>query len=144
MVRFFRSHPLQPDAGGDPAAPAAPDFPHTLVFGNSLYYWHQNVLVQHSETLKREYGMLLLDYPEGFVDINTEDAKRLQIRDGSRVRLAGVTGSALTTARVTHEVKAGMIFVPYFLREVRRQLLGELAQSPKGARVPACVRLDRV
>ncbi|MFB3818062.1 MAG: molybdopterin oxidoreductase family protein [Candidatus Methylomirabilales bacterium] len=123
---------------------ATEDYPFTLSFGHSLYYWHQNVLVRHSETLKREYGILLLDYPDGFVDINTEDARRLEIRDGARVRLVGVTGAALTTARVTPEVKAGMIFVPYFLREVREQLLGDLARSAKGSRLPACVRLERV
>src|ERR1035438_1685711 len=31
------------------------DYPFTLIFGHSLYYWHQNVLIRHSETLKREY-----------------------------------------------------------------------------------------
>jgi len=123
---------------------ASEDYPFVLGFGHSLYYWHQNVLVQHSETLKREYGILLLDYPEGFVDINADDAKRLQIRDGAKVRLVGVTGSAITTARVTHEVKSGMIFVPYFLREVREQLLGEAAHTPQASRMPACVRLERV
>jgi predicted molibdopterin-dependent oxidoreductase YjgC len=123
---------------------ATEDYPFTLSFGHSLYYWHQNVLVRHSETLKREYGILLLDYPDGFVDINTEDAARLRIRDGSRVRILGITGSACTAARVTPEVKAGMIFVPYFLREVREQLLGDLAHSPTGSRLPTCVRLEPV
>ena len=51
-------------------------YPLTLVFGHSLYYWNQNVLIQHSETLKREYRILLLDYPEGFVEMNPDDAKR--------------------------------------------------------------------
>lgn len=139
--RPFRFAPI-PRPSRPPCA--TQDYPFTLSFGHSLYYWHQNVLVQHSETLKREYQILLLDYPDGFVDVNTEDATRLGIRDGARVRLVGVTGSALTTARVTPEVKTGMIFVPYFLREVRDQLLGELARSPKGSRLPACVRLERV
>ena len=115
-----------------------------LVFGHSLYYWHQNVLIQHSETLKREYQILLLDYPEGFVDINADDAKRLEIRDGAKVRLVGVAGAAVTWARVTREVKSGGIFVPYFLREVREQLLGEAASSPRGGRMPVRVRLERV
>ena len=61
------------------------------MFGHSLYYWHQNVLVKHSETLKREYRILLLDYPEGFVEINPDDAKHLGIRDGQRIRLSGAT-----------------------------------------------------
>jgi formate dehydrogenase major subunit/formate dehydrogenase alpha subunit len=123
---------------------ASEDFPFVLSFGHSLYYWHQNVLVRHSETLKREYGILLLDYPDGFVDINADDAKRLEIRDGAKVQLVGVNGAAATTARVTPEVKAGMIFVPYFLREVREQLLGQAAHTPRGSRMPVCVRLERI
>ncbi|HEX7547376.1 MAG TPA: molybdopterin-dependent oxidoreductase, partial [Candidatus Methylomirabilis sp.] len=123
---------------------ASDDYPFTLSFGHSLYYWHQNVLIQHSETLKREYQILLLDYPEGFVDINADDAKRLEIRDGAKVRLVGVAGAAVTWARVTREVKSGGIFVPYFLREVREQLLGEAASSSRGGRVPVCIRLERV
>jgi predicted molibdopterin-dependent oxidoreductase YjgC len=123
---------------------ASLDYPFTLSFGHSLYYWHQNVLIRHSETLKREYQILLLDYPDGFVDINTDDARRLEIRDGAKVRLVGVTGAAVTTARVTVEVKSGMIFVPYFLREVREQLWGEAAAAARSSRVPVCVRLERV
>jgi predicted molibdopterin-dependent oxidoreductase YjgC len=109
---------------------ATPEFPFTLVFGHSVYYWHQNVLVKHSETLKREYRILLLDYPEGFVEINQDDAEQHEIGDGEKVRLRAATGSAVVTARVTHEVKAGTIFVPYFVREVGRQILGEVEQSP--------------
>ncbi len=127
-----------------PAPCVSEAFPFALSFGNSLYYWHHNVLVQHSETLKREYQILLLDYPEGFVDINTEDARRLSIRDGAKVRLISVTGSATTTARVTPEVKPGMIFVPYFLREVRQQILGEAGRRRGSSRLPACVRLERM
>jgi predicted molibdopterin-dependent oxidoreductase YjgC len=99
-----------------------PEFPFALVFGHSLYYWHQNVLIQHSETLKREYRILLLDYPDGFVEINEADARQLKIRDGQAVRLHSMTGSATSTARVTPEVRAGTIFVPFFVREVEREL----------------------
>jgi predicted molibdopterin-dependent oxidoreductase YjgC len=110
-----------------PARPAVdhPDFPFTLVFGNSLYYWHQNVLIKHSETLKREYRLLLLDYPDGFIEINTDDANRLGIRDGAKVRLSTASGSAVSAARVTIEARSGTIFVPYFVRQLRKELLGE-------------------
>lgn len=108
-----------------PAVSAPPrDFPFTLIFGHSLYYWNRNVLVRHSETLKREYRILLLDYPQGFVEINTEDAKSLGIRDGQKIRLCAATASAVSTARVTPEVRPGTIFVPYFVREVEEQVLG--------------------
>jgi predicted molibdopterin-dependent oxidoreductase YjgC len=105
--------------------PGNPDaFPFTLVFGHSLYYWHQNVLIRHSETLKREYRLLLLDYPDGFVEINTDDAKQLGIRDGGRIRLATAGGSLTSTARVTSEVRSGTAFVPYFVRQLKREMLG--------------------
>jgi len=103
---------------------ASKEFPFTLVFGHSLYYWNQNVLIRHSETLQREYRVLLLDYPDGFVEVSTDDAKQLGIRDGEKIRLRAATASAVSTARVTPEVRSGTIFVPYFVREVEEQILG--------------------
>jgi predicted molibdopterin-dependent oxidoreductase YjgC len=98
-----------------PAAPAAlsTEFPFTLVLGNSSYYWNQNVLIAHSEILKREYRVMLLDYPQGFVEINADDAKEMKIRDKQKIKLCGGAGCAVTVARVTPEVKRGTVFVPY-------------------------------
>lgn len=105
------------------------DFPLTLVFGNSLYYWNQNVLVRHSETLKREYRQLMIDYPEGFVEIHPEDATRQGIRDGGKVRLSVPTATSKARARITSEVMVGTIFVPHFMREVEQQVLGSAGDS---------------
>lgn len=104
--------------------PVTEERPFVLVFGHSLYYWHQNVVIKHSETLKREYRTLLLDYPEGFVDINSEDAKRLGIRNGEVVRLCAESGAATAAARVTSEVRSGAVYVPYFVRQVHQQIRG--------------------
>jgi formate dehydrogenase (coenzyme F420) alpha subunit len=119
---------------------ATADHPFLLVFGHSLYYWHQNVLIKHSETLKREYSILLLDYPDGFVEINSNDAQQLGIRDGDKIRLSSITGSALSTARVTHEVKSGTIFVPYFVREVELQIVGNGSRPDE----PVHVRIEKL
>jgi formate dehydrogenase major subunit len=108
-----------------PLSTVSSDYPLMLVFGHSLYYWHQNVLINHSETLKREHRLLLLDYPGGFVEISTDDAEQLQIRDGQKIRLRAATGSAVSTARVTSEVRNGAIFVPYFVQQLRSQLIQE-------------------
>ncbi len=111
------------------------EFPFTLVFGHSLYYWNQNVLIRHSETLQREYRVMLLDYPQGFVEINTDDARKLGIRDGERIRLRAATASAASTARVTPEVRSGTIYVPYFVRDVEDQILGAGAEGNVQVRV---------
>ena len=105
-------------------APSPKEFPFTLICGSSLYYWNQNVLIRHSETLRREYSILLTDYPAGFVEIHPDDAKELQIRDGGKVRLHSQSASAVSTARVTEEVRRGTIFVPYFEHALEKQLLG--------------------
>jgi formate dehydrogenase major subunit len=102
-------------------------YPYALVFGNSNYYWNQNVLIQHSETLKREYRMLVLDYPAGFVEVNADDAKALGIRDGQKVQLKSAAGVAKVAAKVSGEVKKGTVFVPYFVHQVQQQLSGTSA-----------------
>ena len=104
--------------------PASKDFPLTLVFGHSLYYWNLNVLIRNSETLRREYRALWLDYPEGFVEINSDDARQFGIRDGQKIQLTAATGAAAVTARVTSDVMAGTVFIPYFMHEVERQVRG--------------------
>jgi predicted molibdopterin-dependent oxidoreductase YjgC len=106
-----------------PSAAATEEFPLMLVFGNSLYYWNQNVLIRHSETLKREYCVLTLDYPEGFVEFNPEDARDLKVRDGEHVRLCTANSFSVVAARVTSEVMKGIIFVPHFMRDVEREIL---------------------
>ena len=113
-----------PIARRQPTVALSADYPFALVFGHSLYYWHRNVLIQHSETLRREYRILLLDYPDGFVDLNADDALELGIRDGDRIRLRAAGGAAAVTARVTPEMRRGTVYVPHFVRQVQRQILG--------------------
>ena len=122
------------------AAAADKEYPLTLVFGHSLYYWHQNVLIKHSETLKREYNMLLVDYPDGFIEINIDDAKQMGIRDGEKIRVRAAGGKALVAARITNEVKSGTVFVPHFVHQVQQQIFG--SQETGAQRVPVCVEKE--
>lgn len=139
-TRPFRTAPV-----AKPSRPAcaSEDFPFGLVFGHSLYYWHHNTLIRHSETLKREYRLLLLDYPEGFVEVNDADAKALGVRDGGRIRLVTPGGSTETVARVTREVRTGTVFVPFFVREVERQILGRMTVEVGALDRPVCVRVEK-
>jgi formate dehydrogenase major subunit len=114
---FVSLRPASPESALD-----TKEFPFVLSFRHSLYYWHQNTLVRHSETLKREYGILLLDYPEGFVEINDQDAADVKLRDGQRIKLVAAGGEAYTFARVTPEVRRGIVSVPFFLQDVMRSI----------------------
>jgi predicted molibdopterin-dependent oxidoreductase YjgC len=116
------------------------EYPFMLVFGHALYYWHQNVLIKHSETLKREYNILMLDYPDGFVEINSDDAKQIGIRDGQKIVLRSAGGSAKVAARVTLEVKSGTVYVPHYVRQVQQQIFG--SQENGAQLVPVCVEKE--
>jgi predicted molibdopterin-dependent oxidoreductase YjgC len=126
-----------------PVSHSTTAFPFVLVFGLSLYYWHQNTMVQHSETLKREYGILLLDYPNGFAEINPEDAGALKIRDGMKIRLVSDTGSATTYARVTDEIRAGTIYVPYYMEDVARQIFRSARTEYRAGSRTVYVRVEK-
>jgi predicted molibdopterin-dependent oxidoreductase YjgC len=102
---------------------ASKDFPLTMMVGSSLYYWNQNVLIKNSETLKREYRILDLDYPDGFVEINEEDAKQLGIRSGDKIRVRTEHTSDVSTARVTQEVRSGTVCVPFFVHLVDKHIV---------------------
>jgi anaerobic selenocysteine-containing dehydrogenase len=135
----FSFAPLAAARSLPPQAPAK-EYPFALSFGHSLYYWHQNTLIRHSETLKREYGVLLLDYPDGFVEINDADAKTLSLRDSQRIKLVSAAGEANTVARVTSEVRQGTVFVPFFLQDVMRTL-GQKNTAEQCAGL--CVRIEK-
>lgn len=105
-----------------PEEAATKEFPFTLAFEQSHYYWNQNTLVRHSETLTREYGILLMDFPEGFVEVNDTDAKGLSIRDGQRIKIVSTTGESQTFARVTSEVRRGIVCVPFMLPDVMKAM----------------------
>jgi predicted molibdopterin-dependent oxidoreductase YjgC len=126
-----------------PVSRPAPAFPFVLVFGLSLYYWHQNTMVQHSETLKREYGILLLDYPDGFAEMSLEDAEALKIRDGMKIRLISGVGSAATYARVTNEIRQGTIYVPYYMEDIARQILGPARTEYRAGSRTAYVKVEK-
>jgi len=84
----------------------------------------------------------LLDYPDGFVELNTDDAKQLGIRDGQKIRLCTAKASAVTTARVTPEVRSGTVFVPYFLHDLEKKILGAVGYGKDGSNL-APVRVEK-
>ena len=99
---------------------ASLDYPFTLSFGHSLYYWHQNVLIKHSETLKREYHILLLDYPDGFVHLAIQRQEADEVfetdieTDNWRKTAKSVLGvkAYQTVLQIPDEVDLAILIIP--------------------------------
>jgi nitrate reductase NapA len=96
-----------------PYEPAAeePDeeFPYWLSTGRVLEHWHTGSMTRRVPVLHRAM-------PRAYVEINVEDARELNIRDGDLVRLVSRRGSMQIQARVDYrgQPAPGQVFVPFF------------------------------
>jgi predicted molibdopterin-dependent oxidoreductase YjgC len=51
--------------------------------------------------------------PPAFAEINITDAQARNVGDGQQVTLSSAHGSITVTARVSKEIRAGAVFVPW-------------------------------
>ncbi len=80
--------------------------PFILTTGRHLWNFHTNTMTGRSA------GLDVLN-PTGYVEISTEDAERLGICDGDRVRVSSRQGEVETSARVTDRIAPGVVFMPF-------------------------------
>ena len=92
-------------------APEEPDdeYPYWLNTGRVVEHWHTG-------SMTRRIPVLHKAMPHGYVELNPEDAKRLQIKTGDNVRLTTRRGNITMPASVNERgVPAPMqVFVPFF------------------------------
>jgi formate dehydrogenase major subunit len=70
--------------------------------------------------------------PEAFVTIHPDDAARLGVAQGQRVRVTSPRGSVALRARVTNRECPGAVFIPFHFREAAANLLTLDALDPDG------------
>jgi formate dehydrogenase major subunit len=70
-------------------------------------------LIFHYHTRTQTGRSKVLDYevPEGYVQINTEDAKKMGITEGEKVKIRSRRGESFPVARVSEEVAPGVLFM---------------------------------
>jgi formate dehydrogenase alpha subunit len=108
---------------GEP--PELPDeaYPFLLTTGRVLYHYHTMI--------SRKSKGLSEIYPEGVVEINPEDARRLGIRpDNGLVEIASRRGKVHAKARITETVSPGLVFMTFHFREAAVNLLTIDALDP--------------
>jgi formate dehydrogenase major subunit len=109
------------------AAPELPDeeYPLVLNTGRVLEHWHTGSMTRRSKALDSIE-------PEAFVAIHPDDATRLGIAEGQRVRVTSPRGSVALRARVTNRECPGAVFIPFHFREAAANLLTLDALDPDG------------
>ncbi|HUM34187.1 MAG TPA: molybdopterin dinucleotide binding domain-containing protein, partial [Candidatus Saccharicenans sp.] len=121
------------------------ELPFKLVVGRSNYFWHQNSVMKRTFIPKREYNALLLLYPRGFVEISTEDASRLGLREKQMVRVVAESAEVRLAARISGDILPGMLYIPYFIDEMIPEFLHrQVADLEKNEEFFLPVRLEKV
>lgn len=73
--------------------------------------------------------------PEGYIEINPADAKELNIRHGSKVKVSSRRGQVITKALVTDKVPPKTLFMPFNFGEAAANILTNPALDPV-AKIP--------
>ncbi len=82
------------------------DYPLILTTGRILYHYH-------TKTMTGKVDGLNALFPESFVEINPDAARKLSIVDGDKLKVSTRRGTVTATARVTDKLKQNVIFMPF-------------------------------
>jgi formate dehydrogenase major subunit len=123
-----------------PAEVPDKEYPLILTTGRCIWQWHTGTMTRRSPDLEREE-------PTGWIEINTDDAKALGVRNGETVRAVTRRGKVDVPARVTRDILKGEVFMPFHYKECAANVLTNNALDPV-AKIPefkACaVRVEKI
>jgi formate dehydrogenase alpha subunit len=111
-----------------PAELADQEYPLLLTTGRSFVHFHTGTMTRVSPSLHHELQ-------EGFVQINPEDARILEIKDGERVKVRSRRGEIQIKAKVSRKVDRGVVFIPFHFAESAANMLTNPAFDPV-AKIP--------
>jgi formate dehydrogenase alpha subunit len=94
----------------EPAELPDKEYPFILTTGRLMFQYHTGTMTRRIPALEREL-------PTGFVEINPEDARRLAISQGERVKVKSRRGEIEIKAFITERTLPGVVFIPFHFAE---------------------------
>jgi formate dehydrogenase alpha subunit len=104
-----------------PTQPA--DYPFILISGGILFH-------HGTGTMSRQTRGLPYLHPESYVEINPEDAARLEIEEGELVEVVSAAGKLRAKVKIDDRYQSGMVFMPHHFADVLvNQVIGTRLES---------------
>jgi formate dehydrogenase major subunit/formate dehydrogenase alpha subunit len=119
---------FSPATDRPPAETPDAEYPLVLSTGRNYFQFHTGTMTRRTRLLEREER-----FP--YVEVNTADAQRLGIRDRSWVLVRTRRGEVRAQARVTPDIREGVLFMPFHYEEGAANLLTNNALDPE-AKIP--------
>ncbi|HUV55660.1 MAG TPA: formate dehydrogenase subunit alpha, partial [Dehalococcoidales bacterium] len=107
----------------EPAEVPDKDYPYLLTTGRVIAQWHTGSMTRRSPALESEF-------PESFIEINPDDAKKLGIKDKEPVKVSSRRGEIQVKSLVTDRIKPGIVFIPFHYAEAAANVLTNPALDP--------------
>jgi formate dehydrogenase alpha subunit len=111
-----------------PAEVVDKDYPIWLTTGRLLQHYHTGSMTRRSKVLN---GIV----PFGKAEVNVDDAKRMGIVDGEKIKISSRRGSIEIQAQVTSKIQKGVVFIPFHFIETAANILTNDALDPV-AKIP--------
>lgn len=104
------------------------EYPLILMTGRVLYHYNTRAMTGKTPGLMEREG-------RSFIEINTEDAARIGIENGEKVRVSSRRGTIISTARVGEKVSPKETWMPFHFPDGNANVLTNAALD-KYARIP--------
>ena len=98
------------------------EYPYIFNTGRVLYHWHTGSMTRRSQLDEA--------YPEPLVEVAPEDADRLGLEKGGRIRVSTRRGSLESRAWITRRVAPGTVYMSWHFAEAAANLLTINALDP--------------
>lgn len=100
------------------------EYPFVLSTGRQLFQYHTGTMTRKNPALEAVAGA------RPYVEIHPEDARKLGIEEGQKIRVSSRRGSIEISAMVTERPLQGMVFVPFHFKEAAANVLTNPALDP--------------
>ena len=123
-----------------PAEVPDEDYPFTLTTGRRLWHYHTGTQTRRSVGFDEKF-------PEELIEVNIEDADRLNIKDGDYVLAVSRRGKVKVKTWVTDRVLPGVCFMTFHFHEACSNVLTNDVFDPVAgtAEYKACaVRIEKI
>lgn len=116
------------------------EYPFIMMTGRILYHYNTRAMTGKTPGLMEREG-------HSFIEINTEDAARLGIENGEKIKVSSRRGTIETIARVSEKVSPGETWMPFHFPDGNANVLTNAALD-KYARIPeykvCAIRLEKI
>ena len=104
------------------------EYPFILTTGRIMFHWHTGSMTRRTDKLDREV-------PRPYAEMHPDDATRIGLNGGRRVRVTSRRGQIELDVRITPRIRPGVVFIPFHFAEAAANALTHAALDPV-AKIP--------